>query len=184
VSSERRRSPECGAAGETRRFRTFPPSPPNVELRPTEALHDLAGGGSGLSGADIRICQWSDKESFRGPVEPDNAITICQAIRRSSASDRRALGRRLRPLQSVRCGGLLRELSLIRSKSTGLVRNSQAWSIDGTRASRPNHSCQAAANAVRASSIHPVAFISSNSLRARSINARSSCALSPRRKRP
>ena len=43
---------------------------------------------------------------------------------------------------------------------------------------------QAAAKAARASSIHPVAFISSKRRRARSISARSSCVLSPRRKRP
>jgi hypothetical protein len=43
---------------------------------------------------------------------------------------------------------------------------------------------EAAAKAARASSIHPVAFISSKRRRARSINARSSCELSPRRKRP
>ena len=61
------------------------------------------------------------------------------------------------------------------------------WNDQRSPTSAPqqtNHTGDAPAKAARASSIHPVAFISSKRRSARSINARSSCVLSPRRKRP
>ena len=61
---------------------------------------------------------------------------------------------------------------------------SSICSVAGDAAEPDLITVYAAANAARASSTHPVAFVSSKSRRARSISERFSSVLSPRRKRP
>jgi hypothetical protein len=74
MGSERRRSPECAATSEMRRFRTFSRSLRNGKVRPKAALYDRAiemtgsiGSGHPHIAVMSRICEfWHDRREAAG----------------------------------------------------------------------------------------------------------------------